>query len=111
MKFVRIVILLLCLGLFSVPSAFAEETISTEAPKPIKQVEAPAVWGLAMGLRYAQVPYDTTDSSGVGDIMPLFFYKKKYFFLDGLTAGFSVPLNEKWELGGHRPHALFRYPI
>ena len=99
MKLVRIVALLFCLGLFSVQFAFAAEEPTTETTKPKKAVEAPEVWGLAMGLRYAQIPYATTDSSGVGDIMPLFFYKKKYFFLDGLTGGFSVPLNEKWELG------------
>lgn len=96
---IRIAVFLLCLSLFNLQFAVAEEAMSTEAPKPIKQVEAPEAWGLAMGLRYAQIPYNTTDSSGVGDVMPLFFYKKKYFFLEGLTAGFSVPLNEKWELG------------
>ena len=98
-KFVRIAVFLLCFSLFNLQFAVAEETTSAETTKPVKQVEAPDAWGLAMGLRYAQIPYNTTDSSGVGDIMPLFFYKKKYFFLDGLTIGFSVPLNEKWELG------------
>ena len=95
----RIVTVFFCLSLFSIPYAIAEEAPTTETTKPIKEVEAPEVWGLAMGLRYAQIPYATTDSSGVGDIMPLFFYKKKYFFLDGLTGGLSFPLNEKWELG------------
>ena len=42
----RIVVLLLCLSLFSVPFVMAEEESTTETTKTKKAVEAPEVRGL-----------------------------------------------------------------
>ena len=110
MKTARLILILFCLSIFMSSIVCAEETQTTEPKKPKKAVSAPEYWGLAMGMRYASIPYTTDDASGVTDVMPLFFYKKKYFFLDGLTGGMNFPLNEKWEIAALARFRFFDIP-
>ena len=80
--------------------AIAEEPQESEEPKePIesKQRTEPRVWGIAMGMRSADIPFATEEDT-VSDIIPLMFYDDDgRFFLRGLTAGFRVYNQEDWQ--------------
>ena len=106
------VVVLLCVVLLGLGSAslYAEESSANDGTPSKELYNSPKQWGLAMGLRYAKIPYNTSQGDRVGDIMPLFFYQHKYFFLYGLTAGFNVPLNEKWEVALLGRYRFFDIP-
>ena len=73
-------------------STFADET--TE----------PKVWGIAIGMRSAQIPYQAEEDT-VSDVIPLMFYDDDgRFFLRGLTAGFRFYNQDAWQFS-----ALGRY--
>jgi outer membrane protein len=85
-------LLLLSLSCFFTMPTFAEE--STE----------PKVWGIAIGMRSAAIPYQTEEDT-VSDVIPLMFYDDDgRFFLRGLTAGFRFYNQDAWQFS-----ALGRY--
>ena len=43
-------------------------------------------WGVTMGLRYAKIPFNSTDDV-VADIFPMFYYEGERFFLRGQEGG------------------------
>ena len=64
----------------------------------------PKLWGIAMGLRSAEVPYQTEEDT-VSDVIPLMFYDDEgRFFLQGLTAGFRFYNQDAWQF-----NAIGRY--
>ncbi len=52
-------------------------------------------WGVALGVRTAEITYKTEDDS-VSDVMPLMFYQGEYFYLDGMTTGIHLWQSEKF---------------
>ncbi|WP_412463533.1 MipA/OmpV family protein [Halobacteriovorax sp. RT-2-6] len=48
----------------------------------------PQYWGIGFGYRNADIPFKVKDKK-VSDIIPLFFYKRGDFHLDGLSAHFT----------------------
>ena len=68
---------LLAAGVISSGSAKAAET------------KAPEQWGIAMGLRFADIPFDT-EKDNVYDIIPLIFYDNGRFFIKGLEMGYRI---------------------
>ena len=62
-------------------------------------------WGLAMGMRYAEIPYSTgTGDRTVADVVPLLFYDNEYFYIRGMEGGIKLINNEQWKL-----NAILRY--
>ena len=78
--------------------SFASAKESPDALIPLTNVEealAPE-WGVAMAMRFANVPYKG-DKKSTDDLFPLFYYEGERFFLRGDNAG--IKLWEKEKLG------------
>ncbi|PQJ29985.1 MipA/OmpV family protein [Rubritalea profundi] len=60
-------------------------------------------WGVAMGVRYASVPY-ASDDKATSDIFPLFYYEGERFFLRGDYGGVKL-----WEGDKYGFNALARH--
>lgn len=72
------------------PGSFS--TIPVVGKQPLMERE----WGVAMGLRYADVPFSGGDDT-VADVVPLFYYEGEHIFLRGLEGGLHVWSNEQIE--------------
>jgi len=72
--------------------------------------QEPKIWGIAMGVRSAEIPY-ASEIDTVNDVIPLMYYdNEEYFFLRGLTAGFRFYQNEKMELSAIGRYRYFDIP-
>lgn len=70
----------------------------------------PELWGVAIGVRSAQIPY-ATEIDRVNDVIPLLYYdNKEYFFLHGLTAGFRFYQNKVLEFNAIGRYRYFDIP-
>lgn len=68
------------------------------------KVENPSPsWGIAMGVRYARIPF-RADDKVVADVFPMFYYDGEKFFLDGLEGGYRL-----WQDGNRGLEVLGRY--
>ncbi|HKJ74680.1 MAG TPA: structural protein MipA, partial [Alphaproteobacteria bacterium] len=63
----------------------------------------PRTWGLALGLRSAEIPYDA-ETNRVNDLIPLLYYERGRLFVRGLTVGYTV-----WDGGDLQLNAIGRY--
>jgi len=62
-------------------------------------------WGLAIGVRYAQIPFKTANGDrSVADLVPLMFYDDKHVFIRGLEAGVKLVNTDPFRL-----NLLLRY--
>lgn len=55
-------------------------------------------WGIAMGVRYAKIPFHADDST-VADVFPLLYFEGKHIFLRGKEGGFKLWQNPSGESG------------
>lgn len=62
-----------------------------------------APWGVAIGIRRADVPF-IGDNKQVYDVIPLLQYQNKYLFLNGLEAGFHL-----WKQDNHQINLYSRF--
>ncbi len=70
----------------------------------------PRDWGIAFGLRSAQIPYLGTGER-VYDAIPLFYYDDdKFLFLDGLEGGLRLWRAERWNLEALARYRFFDIP-
>ncbi|SHI04855.1 MipA/OmpV family protein [Ferrimonas marina] len=60
-------------------------------------------WGIAIGARYADIPYDT-DVDQVMDMTPLMYFQSEYFYLHGLEGGIHL-----WNGEQHQATLFSRY--
>lgn len=67
------------------------------------ETTTPPEWGVALGVRYANIPFVAEDKGSV-DIFPLFYYEGERFFLRGDYGGFKL-----WENDQFGFNALARY--
>ncbi|WP_018968797.1 MipA/OmpV family protein [Rubritalea marina] len=74
-------------------SASAKEAPDALVPLTVEDEALAPEWGLAMAVRYANVPYKSSSSS-TDDVMPLFYYEGERFFLRGDYAGVKLWENE-----------------
>jgi outer membrane protein len=75
-----------------------------------KSNEGPEDWGVGIGMRNAQIPFNTAEKS-VADVIPLFFYKEGNFSIDGLSARYSfVNFNKKTSLNIMTRYRFFDIP-
>ena len=54
-------------------------------------------WGIAVALRYANIPYVAKDNV-VSTFSPMLFFDDKYFFLNGLESGIKLYESDDWRL-------------
>ncbi|EIP99147.1 outer membrane protein V [Opitutaceae bacterium TAV1] len=86
------------------------ETSPAAAAVPVVETTRPArEWGVAMGLRYADVPF-VADDETVADIVPLFFYEGERIFLRGLEGGIRLWSEEKVDLNFIARYRFFDIP-
>jgi len=84
--------------------SFTSLSILFSSPSIAREYNEPKLWGIAMGLRSAEIPYQAEEDT-VSDVIPLMFYDDDgRFFLRGLTAGFRFYNQEAWQF-----NALGRY--
>ena len=70
----------------------------------------PKLWGVAIGVRSAEIPY-ATEIATVNDVIPLMYYdNEEYFFMRGLTGGFRFFRDEKNELSAIGRYRFFDIP-
>ncbi|MCP3879848.1 MAG: MipA/OmpV family protein, partial [Sulfitobacter sp.] len=70
-----------------------------------KGVNAPEIWGVAMGVRSATIPF-AAYKSNVNDVLPLIFHDNGRLFIDGLDCGYRLIKGESWQLS---PLARYRF--
>jgi len=76
----------------------------------LAEIREPELWGVAIGVRSAEIPYDT-EIDTVNDVIPLMYYdNSEYFFLRGLTGGFRFYQNETLELSAIGRYRFFDIP-
>jgi len=103
---------ILCLLLFS-GFAFAQDDTSTKPDEPLfkKHDYTEQNWGIAIGMRYAEIPYATgTGDRTVADIVPLMFFDNDYFYIRGLEGGVKIINNDKWKLNAILRYRFFDIP-
>jgi outer membrane protein len=62
-------------------------------------------WGIAIGMRYAEIPFVTANGDRtVADVVPLMFFDNDYVYVRGLEAGIKLVNTEQFKL-----NALLRY--
>jgi outer membrane protein len=68
-------------------------------------------WGIAMGMRYAEIPYGTSNGDRtVADIVPLMYFDNDYFYIRGLEGGIKLINNEQWKLNAITRYRFFDIP-
>lgn len=95
----RITLVILCLALSA--TALADHRGHAREPRD---------WGIAFGLRSAQIPYEATGTR-VYDAIPMFYYDRDaWLFLDGLEAGLRLLRHDAWELAALGRYRFFDIP-
>ena len=62
-------------------------------------------WGIAIGMRYAEIPFVTASGDRtVTDVVPLMFFDDKHFYISGLEAGVKLINTDQFKF-----NALLRY--
>ena len=98
-------ILLIPVSTLAQESASTTETKTSEEKSKQEREYAEQDWGLAMGLRYAEIPYVTLNGDRtVADVVPLMFFDNKYVFIRGLEGGVKIINKEQYKL-----NAILRY--
>lgn len=69
----------------------------------------PYYWGIGFGYRNARIPYKASEKY-VSDIIPLFYYKRGDFELDGLSARGSFLKHDKWRANLYTTYRFFDIP-
>jgi outer membrane protein len=68
-------------------------------------------WGIAMGMRYAEIPYETGDGDRtVTDVVPLLFYDNDLFYIRGLEGGLKIINEDQWKLNAILRYRFFDIP-
>jgi outer membrane protein len=103
---VLVCVLIACFAI-APASAWAEDesTAANTQPADTKEKNTEQNWGIAIGLRYAEIPFKTdTGDRSVTDVVPLMFFDDKHFYIRGLEAGVKIINTEQLKL-----NALLRY--
>ena len=97
---------MLCLtGLPLSGRAEANSIVSNTQPADTKRNNTEQNWGIAIGVRYAEIPFRTANGDRtVTDVVPLMFFDDKHFYIRGLEAGIKLVNTEQLKL-----NALLRY--
>lgn len=66
-------------------------------------------WGVGIGLRSANIIFDTSDDV-VHDVMPLLFYQGENFYLDGASGGYQFYQSESFSVGALGKIRFFDIP-
>jgi len=74
----------------TVPENTVPESAVPESAVPEKD------WGIAVGIRTAEIPFKAKDDS-VQDFIPLLFYDGDIFFIRGLTGGLKLYNKDDWQ--------------
>jgi len=93
----HLLVILLAVGSYYNGSAVASET------------KAPEKWGIAMGLRVANIPFKAQKDT-VYDIIPLIFYDNGRFFIEGLEMGYRIFKGDRWQLSPLGRYRFFDIP-
>ena len=92
------------------PASNADDSV-IEAESKTKREYTEQNWGIAMGMRYAEIPYATgTGDRTVADIVPLMFFDNKYFYVRGLEGGVKIINQEQWKLNAILRYRFFDIP-
>jgi len=73
------------------------------------EVTEPDLWGVAIGIRGAAIPF-TTEIDKVYDVIPLLYYEKGRVFIHGLEAGFSFYKSDRWRFSALGRYRFFDIP-
>lgn len=91
----------------SAVSVNAEDTPAAvdSPPASTKHSYSEQNWGIAIGIRYAEIPFATDSGDrSVTDVVPLMFFDNQYFYIRGLEAGIKFINTEQLKL-----NTLLRY--
>ncbi|RJG51287.1 MipA/OmpV family protein [Motilimonas pumila] len=80
-----------CQGFFTVKLVIALLLLSIAgaAQARVDYADEQNDWGVAMGLRSADIPFNSNEDT-VNDVMPLLFYQGEHVYLDGLSGGVNL---------------------
>ena len=72
----RLVLLSLILAILAVDTIYSQE--------PERKAYPEQDWALGLSIRVASIPVATEETRTVGSVVPLLFYRGKYFYLRGI---------------------------
>ena len=87
--FTTLLILLFPALLFAQEIPYKDSVSTQEVPEK--------EWGIALGLRSAEIPYKAKDER-VLDVIPLLFYDGDIFFVRGLSGGIKLYNEDAWQV-------------
>lgn len=103
----------LFLALGSATSGLRAQTVLDPVATETLPIEPTAAarpfWGVAMGLRFANIPFDASDSTAT-DVFPLFYYEGEHVFLRGFEGGFKLIDNDNFGLNLVGRYRFFDIP-
>ena len=74
-----------------------------------REVTGQQLWGVAISIRAATIPY-ASDIDSTYDIIPLFYYEKNRFFINGLESGFRIYDGDRWCISALGRYRFFDIP-
>ena len=89
--------LLIFFAIFSAVPLLAGELFAEPSELQARIERPEEKWGVGFGFRVASNPFVEGDSV-LEDVFPLLYYDSRYFYLDGLEAGFKLHTEEDWRL-------------
>ena len=118
-QFVKLLLLsLMCISTWVSADEKPDTPEQTEQAEKSEQVEQKAqrtyaeqTWGIAMGMRYAEIPYYTANGDRtVADVVPLMFFDNDYFYIRGLEGGVKIINEDQWKLNAILRYRFFDIP-
>lgn len=89
--------------------AWAGAALFLLAPMLAAEEVAQPRWGIAAGIRYADIPFAAADESRA-DLVPLLYYRGESGFLDGLEGGFVLARRDGWRLSAFGRYRFLDFP-
>lgn len=104
-------ILFMALNVQAVENNEAEFTQKDEDSVRITPEYHEQDWGLALGMRYAEIPYiNVNGDRSVADIVPLMFFNNEYVYINGLEGGLKIINTDQWKLNAILRYRFFDVP-
>ena len=84
----RLAVLSLILSILAVDQIYSQETERKAYPEQD--------WALGLSIRVASIPFATEETRTVGSVVPLLFYRGKYFYMRGIEGGIRFYRTSDW---------------
>ena len=83
---------------------------SSFAQKDPKKIESEKPWAIGLTVRTATIPFAVEGSKAVVSVVPMLFFKGKYFYMRGIEGGVKFYKTDNWDLTAFGRLHFFDFP-